>query len=303
LDLHQLRYFVALAEELNYRLAAERLRISKPTLSQQVRVLERSLGHRLLERNTRGVALTPAGEALLGHAREVLAAADRLRLAVSTATYGSPSLEVRVVNGVQHVLGDRLRSLQDEIELTINLTITSAVDAEEAVVSGRADAAVGWLPSGHHSTLHTELVGSSAVSLAVPEAHPLVERDVIQVAELEDEAIALFPRALAPALWDLFVGHLLPLGGRAGQVLEESTTLIPMMGMLRGASEGRGVAPFVHDVGLALTVPGVVLRPLNPPLALPIMVMCREPSRPEVRRLMTLLTVCHADGGSPSPLP
>jgi DNA-binding transcriptional LysR family regulator len=87
MDVHgrDLRYFAAVAEELHFTLAAERLFISQPALSKQIRMLERQLGAPLFDRGRDGVRLTPVGQALLPHAREVLAAWDRGWAAVEQA--------------------------------------------------------------------------------------------------------------------------------------------------------------------------------------------------------------------------
>ena len=98
MDVHQrdLRYFVAVAEELHFTRAAESLQISQPSLSRQIRVLERNLGFPLFRRDRRAVALTPAGESLLNRARELLggwddavaAAAQRARAAEAVLRVG-----------------------------------------------------------------------------------------------------------------------------------------------------------------------------------------------------------------------
>ena len=89
-DVHvrDLRYFLAVAEELHFTRAAERLYVSQPALSKQIRALERQLGVELLRRDPRGVLLTEAGQALLPHARQVLAAwaAAAVAIAASAAS-------------------------------------------------------------------------------------------------------------------------------------------------------------------------------------------------------------------------
>jgi DNA-binding transcriptional LysR family regulator len=99
MDLRQLGYFVAVAEELHFGRAAARLYIASPSLSQQVAALERSLGVRLFDRDSRRVTLTPAGSALLPQARRLLADAERLRH--EAAVHGGATARSRLVVGVR----------------------------------------------------------------------------------------------------------------------------------------------------------------------------------------------------------
>jgi DNA-binding transcriptional LysR family regulator len=296
MELRQLRYFVALAEELHYGEAAQRLRISKPTLSQQIAVLERDLGAQLLDRTGRRVSLTRAGAVLLVEARQILVASDRCRASVAAAQGELATLDVRIGNGIAQALGPRLEARTSCFGLRINWAVTSSLDAEDAVVTGRADAAVTWPTSGRDSTLHETPIGSAEVSLAVPQGHRLASADVVDVEELVEEPIVLFHRAASPGVWDTFVAHLLPGGPREGRLLEEPGGLDPMRHILALVAAGQGVAPFVHAVAEAVAPPGVVLRPLDPPLHLPVQLVCRDPTRPELRLLMEAL-----GRGSPRP--
>lgn len=285
MELRQLRYFVALAEELHYGHAATRLRISKPTLSQQISALERRLKTSLLERSPRNIALTTAGTVLLEHAREVLAMTDRLEAAVAAARFGERALDVRIVNGIDLVVSGAVDRVDADPEFHVQFSMTASVDAEDAVVSGRADAAVIWSPSGVHTTLHCEPLAEAEVCLAVPVGHRLAGLNAVPVAELAHETIALFPRRLAPSTWDTFADHLLPGRRRPEQILEELSPLSPMLGMLQAVQEGRAVAPFVHVVAKALALPEIELIALDPPLHLSVQMVFREGQRPELHRL------------------
>jgi DNA-binding transcriptional LysR family regulator len=289
MELRQLRYFVATAEELHIGHAAERLRISKATLSQQLGVLERRLDVKLLERSSRHVALTSAGLVLLEHAREVLARVDRLEAAVDAARDGDRALDVRVVNGAAQVIARQVERVELDPTFNVHFSVTGSVDAEEAVASGRADAAVVWSASGVHTTLHAEPLAQAEVCLAVPDGHRLSGRTSVAVWELAEETIALFPRREAPGTWDVFANHLLPGRRRPGQLLAEMAPLFPMLGMLRAVQAGRAVAPFVRTVAETVRPDGVQLLALDPPLHLTAQLIHREPHRADLRRLAQAL--------------
>ena len=296
MELRQLSYFIAVAEELHYGRAAERLRISKPTLSQQLVALERSLGARLLERSARSVSLTPAGATLLVEARPLLAAAQRARDAVSAATSGERRLDLRVTVATPLVLGRQLAALEQIPGLTVNMSITDGMDAEQAVLDGRAHAALVWVRRDHHPRLHGRAVASAPVCLLMPKDHRLAGSGSVHVSDLAEERIALFARHLSPAVWDLFLEHLLPGRGPApGQVLEVPRRLHPMPYMVRTLVENSAVTPLVEPVAEAVRDSSVVVRSLDPPLRLPLELLWTDADVPGLQEVLTTLSRRDAD--------
>lgn len=301
MELRQLRYFTAVADELHFGRAAERLRISTPTLSQQIGALERSLGHRLIDRDSHRVALTAAGAALLADARVLLAHAERARANVGVAATGKAQLDLRVAIGLEMLLTDLLHHVSETV--TANFTSTSSSDAEVAVASGRADGAFVW-PTSHGAQVRSQTVHTAEAHLAVPRAHPLAEQQRIRVEALLEEDIALFPRHLSPAVWDLFYDHLVPDPATyRGRVLDLPTRLEPMSGMLGAVADGRAVAPFVPQIARQL-VPleehGIRMIPLEPPLHMPVQFIWCDPVRPALRPLLRLTGALGPDGTPPA---
>src|SRR6516164_9459785 len=145
MELRQLAYFVAIAEERNFTRAAARIPIAQPAISQQIRRLEAELGERLFLRGRRGIRLTPAGQALLPHARATLQAATGGREAVAAL---SGLLTGRLAVGLVHPLPDRrflrligtFQRTYPLIELTVIEDQTDALLA--ALATGELDAAL-----------------------------------------------------------------------------------------------------------------------------------------------------------------
>jgi DNA-binding transcriptional LysR family regulator len=140
-ELRQLRYFVAVAEELNYGRAAERLLIAGPSLSQQIKALERDLGTRLFDRDRRSVSLTEAGATLLPYARDLLERADDLkRRAASLA--GSALVHLGYVNWLPPDLSARTAGVA---QLHVDAWVAPSHTQATRVADGSLDLAVCWL--------------------------------------------------------------------------------------------------------------------------------------------------------------
>jgi DNA-binding transcriptional LysR family regulator len=213
-ELRHLRYFVAVAEELHFGHAASRLNTSQPSLSQQIRNLERELKVDLLLRSKRRVELTPAGERFLKEARGILAASER---AAGLAREASRDESRKLAIGISpetdwHFLGAALRLFAEHapsVEIVFqNLTPEAQVDALRA---GHIDVGFVGLPLEAEG-LVTETTGRVRLVVALPETHPMARRKDLRLEELAKEAYVLWPRHLSPGSYD----QLLSVFRRAG---------------------------------------------------------------------------------------
>lgn len=141
MELRQLRYFVAVAEDLNFGRAADRLLIAGPSLSQQIKALERDLGVRLFDRDRRSVALTAAGAALLPHARDLLERADDLRNRAARIA-GSESVRIGYVNWLPPDLTARTSAVA---RVHVDAWIAPSHTQAARVADGSLDLAVCWV--------------------------------------------------------------------------------------------------------------------------------------------------------------
>jgi DNA-binding transcriptional LysR family regulator len=142
-ELRQLRYFIAVAEELHFGRAAERLLIAGPSLSQQIKALERDLGVRLFDRDRRSVALTPAGAALLPHVRALLERADDLRNRAARIA-GSEPVRLGYVSWLPPDLTTRTSEVA---RLHTGAWVEPSHVQAARVADGGLDLAVCWIPA------------------------------------------------------------------------------------------------------------------------------------------------------------
>jgi DNA-binding transcriptional LysR family regulator len=201
MELRHLRYFVAVAEELHFRRAAERLHVAQPAVSEQVRKLEDELGVRLLNRTQRSVSLTDAGAAMLDEARRVLHQADRA-MAVARDTSASAATRLRVgylPDSLPTVVPRALQELGRTMpNIQVSLETGAARNLIEEVRSGRLDAAVVSLPAPT-AGLQRTLLGSQSAVVAMPVMHANATDATIDLERLAPERIVLLPREANPA--------------------------------------------------------------------------------------------------------
>ncbi len=202
MELLHLRDFVAVAEELHFRRAAERLHVSQPPLSQQIRALERELGVELFSRNRRRVELTAPGRALLGRAREILAAVDDAVETTRRVARGEAGeLAVGFVGSAMYgALPDVLRefrAMRPGVALRLRELPTGA--ALDALAEGRIDVGV-VRPAQVDAGIALDVVAREAVVVALPEAHRLAGRRRLALRDLAGEDFVLLARREAPGL-------------------------------------------------------------------------------------------------------
>jgi DNA-binding transcriptional LysR family regulator len=203
MDVHlrDLRYFVAVADELSFTRAAERLHLSQPALSKQIAGLETALRARLLRRDRRRVELTAAGAALHAAARGLLADWDEAAAAVADAA----AAEARVLRvGTLTSLGRALypAALEHFGKLQpgwqVELRSFSWGDPTAGLASEETDAAVVWLPVGD-AGIETAVLATEPRMVALSTAHPLAGRDEVSFAEIAGEPFAALPASAGPA--------------------------------------------------------------------------------------------------------
>lgn len=208
MELRQLRYFQAVAEEGSFSRAAERLHVSQPPLSLHVKTLEDELGVRLFDRSNRGVALTPAGEVFYEETRAVLRRLDQAKVKTQHAGQGEVgTLSVGFVSiaayGILPLALKRFREKTPRVDLQLHELTTDTQIRE--LRAGRLDLGIGLGPVDE-GDLAFETLDRESLVLAAPVRHPLVPRSgKVRLRALANEHFIIPPRDAAPGLYDLII--------------------------------------------------------------------------------------------------
>lgn len=261
IELRHLRYFTAVAEELHFGRAAERLGIAQPPLSQQIKSLEMLIGYPLFERKPR-VCLTLAGEALLEVARRMLAQAEEgLDLARRAGRGEAGVITVGFAASIlTTALPEALRTYRERhpgVELRLR-ELSSAAQAA-ALAEGSID--VGFVREAveEGAGLACEPILREEFVAVLPPGHPLTERRRLSFNKLADEPFVHFPRAVAPALYDQIADACRRAGFRP-RVVQEAQEWLTILGLVEA---GLGVS-LVPASFRRLLWGGVQYRPLVP---------------------------------------
>ncbi len=255
-----LKYFVAVAEELHFGRAAQRLHMSQPPLSQQIRLLEEQLGTPLLHRTSRKVCLTREGEALLEDARDILARLDAAARRVQAMAQGEEGWLRVGFMGYALMTGypQAIRAFRQRYpKVRLDLWEYSTAHQLRMIASDELDVGLISCLRGVPMQLESLFFKREPFMLCLPEGHPLAERESVPLEMLDGEPLVLFPRKAHILLHDALMESFRAVGVVPDVV--QSVARIETGKALVAAGLGCSIHP--ASVG-NVRRPGVVYRPL-----------------------------------------
>jgi DNA-binding transcriptional LysR family regulator len=254
LDLRKLRYFVAVAEELNFRRAADRLHVAQPVLSRQIRALEKELHAQLFVRDSSGTQLTPAGVELLADASQLLAGADAARRRVALAAHAKLSFTVGFMPGLT-VTEPVLALGAAHPDLTVEVLRTEWINQVAVLHDGRAD--IGYIRMPADLTgLQTSALFSEPRVAVVPAAHRLAGKEAVSIHDLAGEHLLQHPDAVPE--WRS-VGKEMRPGQRATEVARARS----VEEKLEHVAAGRGFSVLPESTATYYQRPDVAWTPIT----------------------------------------
>jgi DNA-binding transcriptional LysR family regulator len=234
MDLHQLRCFIVVADELHFGKAAQRLGMLPSALGRHIRMLEDDLGTRLLERTTRNVALTEDGSELLDEARSLLAQADGIAKRFrGRSRHHAAVLRIGAIDSAAAGLIPLL--LQDfrqrRPDVAVQLVEDKTIRLLPRLLSGRIDLALIRPTEYPDKNFDLLFLFHETAVVAVPENHPLAHRDRITVQDLADQPLIVPERRSRPHSHDLTIKLFAEAGlqARIAQLAEEKHTIVNLV--------------------------------------------------------------------------
>ena len=269
IELRHLRYLVAVAEELHFGRAAQRLHIAQPPLSHAIRRLEDELGVLLFERTSRAVKPTEAGLVLAREARTVLSRFDR---AVSEARRAGGAMSPLRIACAPHLPIERLVRFIDALRargVDVGSDVRHVVTSEQVRLLRRGELDLGIYPlAGEQPGLEQEsLFAGEPLALYVARRDPLAAKRALAPRDVRGETLAIFPRATNPPLHDRWLALLEAAGFRFRDVREFNG--VDGRDLVLAVTEGMSVALAPAAFAEADSADGLVFRrPFDPPLAM-----------------------------------
>jgi DNA-binding transcriptional LysR family regulator len=300
MDIRQLRYFLAVAAERNFSRAADRLNMAQPPLSRQIQQLELEVGAQLFDRDMKPMALTDAGRLFYEQAIQVTRRMDEMKEAMRV--FVSSNRPRFVVGFVPSVLYARLpeiirgfRRAAPEVDLTLTEMIT--IEQIAALKEGRIDFGFGRVRFDDPA-IEREVLREEELVAALPIGHRLLSGDrPIDLADLSDEAVIIYPREPRPSYADQVLS-LLRDQGVTPEIVHEVRELQTALGLV-AAEDGVCIVPAsVH----LLARPDIVFRKLAQRAVSPIIISHRKnDSSPHVAPMIGVIVALYKEWGWPLP--
>jgi DNA-binding transcriptional LysR family regulator len=258
-ELRHLRYFVAVAEDLSFSRAARRLHLAQQSLSQQIAALERHLGVRLFDRDTRGTRLSPAGSAFLPAARDILA---RLEAAVADVRRTTGTLNLAFLSSTaNYMLPPIVRAVRERFPgITLTTDDVPIAELVAGLRDGRYDAAFTRPPLV--ADLDTRVLLTEPVCAVLPEGHRLAARPSLRLADLAGERWVLTPRDSWPP-WHEKYDRDFADAGFIPEVVQRAASVPALLGLVAAGVGVTRLARSAHSIRRT----GVVFVPLAGDLA------------------------------------
>jgi DNA-binding transcriptional LysR family regulator len=264
MELRQLKYFVAVAEERNFGRAAKRLHMSQPPLSTQIKGLEEELGVKLFDRSTRRVELTDSGLTLLVRAREILDAVEEAGAEARGAELGERGqLEIGFVSSATlSLLPPALRLFRERYGgVELDLRELSSVEQLEALYEGEIRVGLVRLPL-QAPGIQLEPILAEPLVVALPVGHPLESQEKITLEEVAELPLIFFQRRLEPGSHE----QIIELLGRVGALPKVAQYAVHLQTVIGLVASDIGIAILAESVR-RLHREGIVYRPLDAPNA------------------------------------
>lgn len=269
-------YFLAVAEERHFGKAAKRLGMSQPPLSQQIQVLEQSLGVKLFERSRQGVRLTKEGGEILGPVQRFMEHAQRLQIEVLDARQGrDTSVTIGAVNAAIFDIMPRLTRIakQRYPHLSLSLSEMDSASALSAVQNGAIDIALARFDQPV-SALEIRPIVKDHLVVVLPIDHRLTRHDRVALAELADESMVLSPRRVSPSFFDQVVSACRDVGF-SPRVVYEVRSAVSQIAFV-GCGDAIGMVP---SRSMRFGGGDVVFRPLVEKIEVVTIAAAWDPTR------------------------
>jgi LysR family transcriptional regulator, hydrogen peroxide-inducible genes activator len=262
MEIHQLRYFVAVADEGSFSRAAAKVRVAQPSLSQQIRKLEAEVGQPLFDRLPRSVVLTEAGRCLMDYARQILASiSDARRCVDELKSEIAGNLAVGAIPTIApYVLPELVVTFQKhypQVTLEIVEDVTSGITRR--IEAGELDVAIASTCQ-QTPTLRRESLGAEPLLALLPEGHPMAKKALIELDDLKSQRFLLLHEMHCLSQQ---VNHLLESRRLRPEIALAGSQLTTIANMVAAAI---GVSIVPQMMVKHQTTPGCVSLPFTPPV-------------------------------------